>query len=164
MNVLGRIVVVSSLFALVHCTPPAPTEPPDTREADEAAIRAAVESWSAAAEAKNIDEFASFYADDGTLMLEGAADLHGRQAIREGVGGMMQDPNFALSFQTDGVVVARSGDLAYETGTYELTLSGADGEPAPQSGHYVVVWEKAADGSWKAAVDAPVSDPAASAM
>jgi ketosteroid isomerase-like protein len=77
---------------------------------------------------------------------------------------MMRDPNFALSSETDDDVVARSGDLAYETGTYEVTMSGPDGEPASQHGHYVVVWEKTDDGSWKAVVDAPVSDPAASAM
>jgi len=32
-------------------------------------------------------------------------------------------------------------------------------KPATQRGNYVVVWKKQADGQWKAAVDAPVSDP-----
>jgi hypothetical protein len=70
MNAFSRIAVVVSVFGLVRCTPPAPTEPPDTREADEAAVRTGVEDWSAAAEAKNLDAFVAFYADDGTLMLE----------------------------------------------------------------------------------------------
>ncbi|HSF19942.1 MAG TPA: SgcJ/EcaC family oxidoreductase [Vicinamibacteria bacterium] len=161
MSVFGRIAVVVSVLALFRCTPPPPAEPPDTREADEAAIRAAVKEWSAAAEAKDANKFVSFYTDDGTLMLEGAPDASGHQALLEGASGMMQDPNFALSFRTDDVVVARSGDLAYETGSYTLTMSGADGSPAPSNGHYVVVWKKTGDGSWKAAVDAPISDPPA---
>lgn len=161
MNVFGRIALVLSIFALSRCTPPPPAEPPDTREADEAAIRAAVKEWSAAAEAKDAEKFVSFYTDDGTLMREGAPNASGRQALLEGFAGMMQDPNFALSFQTDDVVVARSGDLAYETGSYSLTMSGPDGSPAPTNGHYVVVWRKTSDGSWKGAVDAPVSDPPA---
>jgi ketosteroid isomerase-like protein len=71
----------------------------------------------------------------------------------------MQDPNFALSFAADEVVVERSGDLAYETGAYTLTMSAPDGEPATQKGHYVDVWKKNDQGEWKVAVDAPVSDP-----
>jgi uncharacterized protein (TIGR02246 family) len=142
----------------------APAEPPDTRAADEAAIRAAVEDWSAAAEAKDAEKFASVYTDDAVLMLEGAPDLSGAAAIREAVGGMMQDPNFALSFEADHVVVARAGDLAYETGHYSMTMSDAKKKPATTTGHYVVVWQKQADGVWKVVRDAPVSDPPEAAM
>jgi uncharacterized protein (TIGR02246 family) len=140
-------------------SPPAPAEPPDTRAADAAAIHATVKEWSASAQAKDAEKFTSFYADDAVLMLEAAPDAHGKAAIREGVSGMMQDPNFALSFQAADVVVARSGDLAYETGTYEMTMSDPRKRPATQNGHYVVVWKKQADGAWKVALDVPVSDP-----
>ena len=142
---------------------PAPTPLPDTRAADEAAIHAAVKEWSAAAQAKDPDKFASFYAEDATILLEGSPDFTGKPAIREAIGGMMQDPNFALSFAAAKVVVARSGDLAYETGTYSMTVSDAKKKPATQAGRYVVVWQKQADGTWKAVQDAPVSDPATTA-
>ncbi len=78
------------------CAPepaPEPVEPPDTRPVDEAAIRGLVEEWSAAAEAKDAEAFASFYADDGVLMIEAAPDLEGRTAVLEGLGGMMEDPS-----------------------------------------------------------------------
>ena len=129
--------------------------------ADEAAIRAATTEWAAAARAKDADAFVSFYADDAVLMLEAAPDVSGKTAIREALGGMMQDPNFALGFTTTDVVVAGSGDLAYETGRYALTLSDANNNnaPATQSGGYVVVWRKQTDDTWKAAIDAPISDP-----
>jgi uncharacterized protein (TIGR02246 family) len=129
--------------------------------ADEAAIRAAATEWAAASRAKDADAFVSFYAEDAVLMLEGLPDVSGKTAIRETIGGMMQDPNFALGFTTTNVVVARSGDLAYETGRYALTLSDANNAnaPATQSGGYVVVWRKEPDGTWKAVVDSPVSDP-----
>jgi len=127
--------------------------------ADEAAIHAAVKEWSASAQAKDADKFASFYAESATVMFEDAADISGSASIREAIGGMMQDPNFALSFAADKVVAARSGDLAYETGTYEMTMSDAKKKPATEKGHYVVVWQKQADGAWKVVVDTPVSDP-----
>jgi ketosteroid isomerase-like protein len=72
---------------------------------------------------------------------------------------MMQDPNFTLSFAADKVQVARSGDLAYETGSYTLTMSDPEGKPTTQKGHYVDIWKKDPSGGWKVAVDAPVSDP-----
>jgi len=139
---------------------PAP-QPPDTRAADEATIRAQVKEWSAAAQAKDAAKFVSFYADDGVVMMAGVPDISGIAAIREGIGGMMKDPRFTLSFGADNVVVARSGDLAYETGTYSLTMTAPNNKPATEQGHYVVVWRKQADGAWKVAVDAPLSDPPA---
>jgi len=159
MNTLSRSVALVGAVALAGCAPQPAAEPPDTRAADEAAIHAAVKAWSAAAEAKDAETFASVYADDAVLMLEDAPDVSGVAAIREGIGGMMQDPNFALSFAADKVVVARAGDIAYETGTYTMTMSDPEGNPAPENGSYVVVWEKQTDGAWKVVLDVPVSDP-----
>jgi uncharacterized protein (TIGR02246 family) len=156
----GPLVLVLAFAACAQPQPaPSPTPTPDTRAADEAAIRAAVKEWSAAAQAKDPDKFSSFYADDAVVMLANSPDFSGKSAIREALGGMMQDPNFALSFENDKVVVARSGDLAYETGTFSLTMSDPKKKPATEKGHYVVVWQKQGDGAWKAMVDAPVSDP-----
>jgi uncharacterized protein (TIGR02246 family) len=163
MSHFGRLGLVAAVLTLAGCAqpapPPTPTPEPDTRAADEAAIQAAVKEWSAAAQAKDPDKFASYYADDGVLMLENSPDFSGKASIRQAVGGLMQDPNFALAFESDKVVVARSGDLAYETGTYSLTLSDPKKKPATQKGHYVVVWQKQSDGTWKAVRDVPVSDP-----
>lgn len=162
MKALTRTAGLALTVVLGACAQqaaPPPTPPPDTRSADEAAIRAAVKEWSAAAQAKDAAKFTSFYTDDAVVMLEGAPDASGIAAIREAIAGMMQDPAFALSFEATSVVAARSGDLAYETGTYSMTMTGPDKKPAAQVGHYVVVWRKQADGSWKVAVDAPISDP-----
>lgn len=157
MSNLRRVGPMVALLTLAAC---AQQESPDPA-ADEATIRAAVTEWSAAARAKNADTFVSFYADDAALMLEAAPDVSGKTAIRAAIAGMMQDRNFALGFTTTDVVVAGSGDLAYETGRYALTMSDANGAPATQSGGYVVVWRKQPDDTWKVAVDAPISDPSA---
>lgn len=161
MPSLGRSGLLIGVLTLAGCAQPQapPPPPPDTRAADEAAIHAAVKEWSASAQAKDADKFCSFYAEDGVIMLEDAPDISGKAAIREGMGGMMQDPNFALSFAADKVVVARSGDLAYETGTYAMTLSDAKKQPSTEKGNYLVVWQKQADGVWKVVRDVPVSDP-----
>ncbi|MGH6949285.1 MAG: YybH family protein [Vitreimonas sp.] len=150
------------LLALVAtgCNSRSETAAPDTRGSDEIEIRAAVKQWSDSARAKDADAFSSFYADDGVLRVEDAPDAIGKTAIRDVVRGMMQDANFSLAFTTDKVVVARSGDLAYETGTYALTMSDADKKAATERGHYLVVWQKQPNGAWKVVQDVPVSDPA----
>jgi len=152
---------VVAVFLVTACAqqPATPAEPPDTRAEDEAAIRAAVKEWSAAAGAKDPARFGSFYTDDGMLMLEGAPLISGRASIVEGMTPMMKDdPNFALSFETAKVEVARSSDIAYETGTYQITTSDPKTKKAlPVKGKYVVVWKKIG-GTWKVAVDAPITD------
>ena len=157
--------VLTILFSACAQQPQAPPEPPDTRSQDEAAIRAAVKEWGAAAAAKDPEKFASFYTDDAMVMLEGAPLISGKPAIMEALTPMMKaDPNFSLKFETAKVEVARSGDIAYETGTHEITTTDAKTKkPAPVKGKYLVVWKKVG-GAWKAAVDAPMSGaPAAPA-
>lgn len=170
VNALTRIVILVAALAAVSCAnepppqpAPQPISPPDTRAADEAAIRSAIREWAAAAKAKDAEKFASFYAGDGVIMFAGAPDVRGSASIREAIMGLMKDPAFALSFEPDAVVVARSGDLAYETGSYEMTATGPNKKPSTENGHYVVVWRKQADGAWKVALDVPVSDPPAPA-
>jgi ketosteroid isomerase-like protein len=163
LSTLVRNVALLGALALAGCATeaPAPVEPPDNRAADEAAIRAALDEWAAAAQAKDAQKFASFYAADGILMLEQAPDAVGMAALKEDTAGMMGDPNFSLSFAPDELVVARSGDLAYDVGSYTLTVSDPAGDPMTIKGRYVDVWKKDASGQWKVAVDAPVSDPPA---
>jgi uncharacterized protein (TIGR02246 family) len=161
MTTLGRAGLLAATIALAACAQqaPVPSAPPDTRAADEAALRGLIAGWSAAAQAKDAAKFVSFYADDAVVMVAGAPDARGIAAIREAIPAMMQDPAFALSFAPDRVEVARSGDLALETGSYALTMTGPDKKPVTERGHYVVVWRKGATGTWQVVVDAPVSDP-----
>jgi len=157
----GAVVVALSLGGCAQPPPPKPVEAPDTRAADEAAIRAASKEWAAAAQARDAEKYSSFYADDATLMMEAVPDIKGIAALREAISGMMKDPNFALSFETTAVEVARSGDLAYELATYSFTVSDPKTKkPAIQKGNGVTVWKKLG-GSWKVQLDVPVSDPPA---
>lgn len=158
------LVTITLVAAACAQQPQQPAAPPDTRAADEAAIRSAAKAWAASAAAKDADKFTSFYTEDATLLLEDSPDFKGKTAIREALGGMMQDPAFALSFETIKIEVARSGDLAYETSTYSITTTDAKTKkPMTETGAGVVIWKKQTDGSWKVALDVPVSDATAPA-
>ena len=162
MNSRSRLIALGLALLLSACTPapaPQPAAPPDTRAADEEAIRGLVKDWAAAAQSKDPVKFTSFYADDAVLLLEQTPTISGKTAISEAMGPMMQDPNFSLTFATTRVDVAMSGDLASEQGTFELRISDQTKKLVVTKGKYVVVWKKE-NGAWKVIVDAPISDPA----
>jgi uncharacterized protein (TIGR02246 family) len=126
---------------------------PDTRAADEAAIRAASQEWSNAASSRDLEKAVSFYADDATYNPPGAPLAAGKDAIRKVWANVVAIPGGNLRWVTSKVEVARSGDLAYDTGAYTLTKNDASGKPVTAAGKYVVVWKKQADGKWKVIQD-----------
>jgi uncharacterized protein (TIGR02246 family) len=132
-----------------------PAAQADHRAADEAAIRSLDSAWVKAVAAKNAQQAASYYTDDGVLMAPGQPMASGKDAIVKGWTGLMGLPGFALTFAPDKIVV--SGDMAYEIGSYALTANNKAGKPQTSHGKYVVVWSRQADGTWKAALDAPTT-------
>jgi len=151
-RLLFVFLLVGLAAIVVGCQPQPPPEPPDTRAADEAAIRAASGAWMQAAGEKDADKTMSFVAADAQALYAGKP-LVGADAIRQAWADNFEDPNYAVTWETTMVKVARSGDLAYELGTYEETTSDARKRPQTSKGQYVAIWEKQADGTWKATVD-----------
>jgi uncharacterized protein (TIGR02246 family) len=142
-------------LCLSGCSQPA-TETsvaPDTRAADEAAIRAASAAWNAAAQAKDVEKAVSFYSDDAMMFPEKSPLVKGKDDIRKTWRDMLALPGPGLSFQTTGVTVARSGELAYEYGTFDFAVSDKKGTITDEKGKFVVVWKKQPSGEWKAAID-----------
>jgi uncharacterized protein (TIGR02246 family) len=121
------------------------------RPSDEQRIRQLDRDWVAKVAAKDLAGVVAFYAKDGVLMAPGGPPAEGTAAITEGWRGILGLPNGSLSFAPVKVTVAKSADLAYETGTYSLAFDGPKGRVQDQ-GKYVVVWKKEA-GQWKAAAD-----------
>lgn len=140
-----------ALFGLMLGCGPAPA--PDTRAADEKAIRAAEAEALKAAVAKDVERLASFYAEDAVLLMPGTPRGVGKDAIRKTWGGLFAAPGASLNFQPDKVEVSRGGDLAYCYGTYALTVNDPRGRPLAAKGDYVVVYRKQADGQWKLVAD-----------
>src|SRR5271168_4542113 len=98
-------------------------ETQQARTADEAAIRAASAAWSQAATSKDLDKAVSFYADAALILPEKAPAVRGNENIRKNWAPLLALPGPGLSWQTSSLDVARSGDLAYETGTYNFVTT-----------------------------------------
>ena len=139
--VLMLIAVLGSIPALAKDT-----------SSNENAIRALDAAWSQAAGAKDLDKTVSFYADDASMLPANAPIASGRDAIHTAWSQLMALPGFSLSFAPSKIVIAKAGDMAYEIGTYHLTLNDAQGKPATSVGKYVVNWQKRG-GQWKVVAD-----------
>lgn len=105
------------------------------------------------------------YAPTAIWMVPGAAPMVGAGAIRAGVAHLLEDKAFSLSFASDKVDVAASGDLAAARGAYALTTTNPKTHAVvTEKGSYVTVYKPQPGGAWKAAWDinapgAPAATP-----
>lgn len=166
---MGRAYIAGILLAsvgLMGLTSACQRQAPDTRAADEQAVRAADADSLKAAQAKDCERWATFYASDASLFPPNAPIVTGRDAIRNFCSQLAANAGFAISWQIAKVEVSRAGDLAYAQGSYEMTLNDAKGKPVTDRGKWVVVHKRQADGTWKFVADifnsdlpAPVAPP-----
>src|SRR5437867_5069197 len=128
----------------------------------EQSLRDADAAWSKAAESKDLDKTVSYYSADAIVLPPNAPIATTKEEIRKIWQDMLASPGLVISWKATKVEVAKSGDLGFVSGTYELTMNDAGGKPVTEHGKYVEVWEKKADGKWKCGTDTWNSDmPAA---
>ena len=107
--------------------------------------------FGAAANAGDAAKVALLYADDAALMPPNGEIVRGRSSIEEywraaiarGFGGVM----------TASIASSHSGNLGYETGTYDVTISPPGGTPIHDRGKYMNVMMRGPDGRWRLIYD-----------
>lgn len=90
--------------------------------------------------------YLSYMGDEVRLLHEGKFPFVGKQAARTAIEAQAGK----MSWQPEKSDVARSVDLGYTYGTYEL--KSADGK-ADENGYYVHVWKRHPDGKWKLVIE-----------
>ncbi len=112
-------------------------------ETDRAFNRMAIEQGRHAA-------FDHYMADSSVIYRTGKEPFVGRERIMplfppDAKGELTWEPTFAEA--------AASGDLGYTLGTYQFKFTDENGEEQVSSGHYVTIWKRQADNSWKYVFD-----------
>jgi len=150
---------LGAAVALTTCAQPSKS---GARDADVRAVKELEAQWVKEFKMKDPEKLASHYTDNAVLMGPGMPAAVGIDAICAALKEMVADPNLALTFQAQRVEVARSGDLAYTQGSYNMTMTDPKTkQKANDQGSYVTVYKKQADGSWKAVSDIATSGPPA---
>jgi ketosteroid isomerase-like protein len=131
---------------------------------DSAAIEANLKSieaqWEKDYHAHDAEKLAGHYAPDAALANPGSALATDDVGRRLEIQKVTADRNSKISFSSDRVGVAKSGELAYTRGHYtDEKTDPRTGQVTTLSGSYLTVWKKQSDGSWKAIEDFVVPGP-----
>lgn len=103
--------------------------------------------FAAALNAKDAKAAAAAYTKDAVLLPPGEPPVRGREAIEEYWRGAIELGGIRdVSVET--MDAQSSGSLGYETGSFELTVNGPDGEPVIDRGRYIELLRREPDGRW----------------
>ena len=136
--------------------------------AERRAVAEADSAWAAASAAGEAERSISFLADDAIMFPPAQPPVIGKAAIREFVRSSLAVPGFSVSWVTDVVRVAASGDIAYTFGRSRYTFPGPTGAIQTMHAKGVAIWRKETDGQWRCVADIwneapelpPISSPA----
>lgn len=123
----------------------------------EQALREADDQWSKAAGAHDLEKTVSFYSNDAIVLPPNGPTVTDKHAIHDMWKQIITDMQ-SMSWKTTRTEVAKSGDLGYVTGTYEMTIKDPTGKVIEDKGKYLEVWKKQAGGKWKCSADMFSSD------
>ncbi|MEX2117518.1 MAG: DUF4440 domain-containing protein [Bacteroidota bacterium] len=141
--------MVKSLFALlivlalISCAP---------QELDTAALKGVIDEYNSLLTKSmlegNMSATISYYADDAVSMPSSGPMLKGKEAIQNYSDEMGKSGVKFTAVKFTSSEVGGSGNLAYEIGTYEMSMEIGPAK-VDDNGKYMTLWKKQADGSWK---------------
>jgi ketosteroid isomerase-like protein len=156
-----KVAALGLALTLVACaSPPPPPAAPDLAAAEQA-VRAKDAMWIAAAAARDAAGAAAMFADDGMAFRDMAEPLTGPAAYQEYQTRFYADnPKVVSTWTTRSILVAPSGDVAVQNGSYADSAAGPKGDKESR-GNFVTVWKKVGD-EWKVVADIgqPILPPA----
>lgn len=154
MKIIFPAILACLMVLMAGCSRSAPQVDTDALRTS---LRDADAAWARAAGDKDVDAFTSFVAEGGSILPPNVAILSDKNAIKSWMAELMAAPGYALDWQVTAADVAKSGELGYTVGTFELSVNDANGKPVPDMGKYVTVW-RMQDGEWKVVADIFNSD------
>ena len=146
VSALLIVICGTALLFAAACAPKAPADDTDAQT-----LTQLDDAWSKDAGTKNTEKVASYYATDAVAYPPNAPVAIGRDAAQKVWADYFAAPSFAISWKTTHA--GSSGNLGFTTGTYEDSFTAPDGKTVHETGKYVCIWKKQADGSWKAIHD-----------
>jgi len=103
--------------------------------------------FAAALNAGDAKAAAAAYTEDAVLIPPGEPLVRGRAAIEEYWRGAIEMGGIR-DVAVETMDARSSGTLGYETGSFELTVNGPDGEAVIDRGRYIELLTRTPDGRW----------------
>ena len=100
--------------------------------------------------------FALFLSEEAKVFQNNFPPIVGRDAI---VKFITERVTGTITWEPYFVEMSASADLGYTLEKYQSTVSSASGKKTVSYGHYVTIWKKQPDGSWKFVFDSGIQTP-----
>jgi len=113
---------------------------------DQAAIRQRSEAFVKAFNDKAIDQILTIYAENSVFMPPNQPVIRGKDALKTFYDDLFKSG--ASNLKLDIAEVSGHGPLAYASGSYEMDLKPASGQPTHDRGKFLFVLRRMAD-TWR---------------
>jgi uncharacterized protein (TIGR02246 family) len=143
MKRLSFVLIVLAAPALL-----AQSTPPATQSID-AAIRAVADQYVKATLAGDAKAIAALYTEDAVEMPPNEPAVKGRAAIQQHYEKLFKEGKVSR-FTLTHLETRSAGDIGYDVGTYNQSMTPAGGTDMPDSGKFVVILKRMG-GSWRVA-------------
>jgi uncharacterized protein (TIGR02246 family) len=118
-------------------------------------IRQIGNAWASHWNAGDLDKVIAAYAPDAVYLPPHHRAVHGHDAIREYLKGPLSHGVADLAF--DVTYIKQHGGVAWDVGTYRMSVPQNDGTTKEDHGKYLTVWQRV-EKKWLIAADAWSSD------
>lgn len=153
-KIFPLVVILAMGFSLISCQG-TQEQAVEEEVMDMTQVRQAIEEanvkFGEAVRMADAAALADLYTDDARLLPPNSEIITGEEGIEAFWGGGLQMGIREAVLTT--VDVLGMGDVVCEIGKYDLTIQPEGQEEVKDSGKYLVIWKKAADGTWKLHVD-----------
>ena len=122
----------------------------------EAALRKMTQDWMQACNTKQLDDLLEFYSPDATVLRPNVPPVRGAAAIREYFFGALEAGLGEVEMEP--LRVELFGDIAFEAGRCKMLVPVAMGKRREERGKYLIIFNRLANGEWKAVADSWSSD------
>lgn len=119
---------------------------PNASKDDLAEITELRDAYVEAENTGDVDGILGTCEDDIVFMTPEAPPVRGIEASREFLTEFLDAFDITIELSRDDIAV--EGDLAYEWGTVSGTLTPPDADSQPVNNTYLIVYQRASDGSW----------------
>ncbi len=149
---VARIAGFAMLLALTAVVAAGQATPPKSQTgADATAIKAVADAYVKAVMAGDAKAIAALYTEDAVELPPNQTMIKGRSAIEQYYQKEFSSGTKMSAFSVTHIQTEAAGDLGYDVGTYQQTMTPAGGEkPVSDTGKYVVITKRAGS-AWKVA-------------
>jgi ketosteroid isomerase-like protein len=114
-------------------------------------IMKADRDFNKATQEKRAEGWLSYFSLDDAALID--PPTIGRQAITDRYQKLFSNPDFTLTWEPVKAEVFPAGNIGYTTGKYVARFKNKEGKKMQSKGHYITLWRKQDDGSWKIVAD-----------